>query len=325
MTDKRSAYQSRINRVLDHIDTHLHEPLQLPELARVAHFSPYHFHRIFRAMVGETVHGYVTRLRMERAAAILRNNPDRDVTGIAYDVGFSSPSTFARCFRGHFGMSATEWRKGECTDRKIGTMDRNDGMADGNGGTAQTTIRFYLEPHTNQPLWELKMTKKNGNELQSTVKLEDYPERHVAYVRHVGPYQGQAAVFEKLWSAIFGWAGMHGLMSRPDFEALCIYHDDPDITEPEKLRVSACVTAPEDIEVSGEIGRMTIPGGPYATADYELGPEDFADAWQLMFGTYLPESGFVPDERPCFELYGPPGTAPEGKHAVRICIPVKKM
>ncbi len=68
----RQAYKERILQVLVHIQTHLDHPLPLDELAGLAHFSPYHFHRVFRGMVGEPVKEHVRRLRLERAAHRLR-------------------------------------------------------------------------------------------------------------------------------------------------------------------------------------------------------------------------------------------------------------
>ena len=64
---RRQEYVGRINRVIDYIRTDLTGDLRLETLAQVANFSPYHFHRVFRAMVGETVNTYIRRVRMQRA------------------------------------------------------------------------------------------------------------------------------------------------------------------------------------------------------------------------------------------------------------------
>ena len=108
----RSEYDRRVNRVIDHIREHLADELPLAALARLAAFSPFHFHRVFRAVTGETVAGFVQRLRIEKAAAALRDHPGRAVLAIALDHGFGSAAAFARTFRARFGMSATAWRSG---------------------------------------------------------------------------------------------------------------------------------------------------------------------------------------------------------------------
>jgi AraC-like DNA-binding protein len=92
----REEYLSRINRVIDHIDANLDKELRLEQLARIANFSPYHFHRIFKALVGEPLNQFIQRIRLERAAAKLIDQPKLSITEIACDTGFSSSSSFAR-------------------------------------------------------------------------------------------------------------------------------------------------------------------------------------------------------------------------------------
>ena len=67
----QAEYEQRVNRVIDHVREHLAEPLPLAELARVAAFSPFHFHRVFRAITGETLFGFIQRQRIEKAAGAL--------------------------------------------------------------------------------------------------------------------------------------------------------------------------------------------------------------------------------------------------------------
>src|SRR5258707_8524190 len=86
-------YRSRMNRVLDHLARHLDAELSVTELARVAHFSPFHFHRVFRGMTGESVAGLVRRLRLERAARTLRQS-EASVLDVAFAAGYGSPEAF---------------------------------------------------------------------------------------------------------------------------------------------------------------------------------------------------------------------------------------
>lgn len=121
----REEYMSRINRVIDYIETNIDEDLSLENLARVANFSRFHFHRIFRAIVGETLSQFIQRIRVERAAAQLIDNPRKSITEIAFDCGFSGSATFARAFRETFHMSASQWRSnGRLQDRKIRDFHR---------------------------------------------------------------------------------------------------------------------------------------------------------------------------------------------------------
>lgn len=98
----RAEYLSRIHRVMDYIEAHLDQQLTLEELARVACFSRFHFHRVFKAMTSESLYQFIFRIRLEKAAHKLVHNPKKNVTEIALDYGFSSSATFARAFKTFF-------------------------------------------------------------------------------------------------------------------------------------------------------------------------------------------------------------------------------
>ena len=162
------------------------------------------------------------------------------------------------------------------------------------------------------------------DQAQIQIEVKDVPAMHVAYVRHIGPYQGNSALFEQLFNKLMRWAGPRGLLRFPETQMLTIYHDDPDLTDEQKLRVEACITVPEDTPVEGEIGKMTLAGGQVAVARFEVSSDEFEEAWKVVFGYWLPESGYVPDDRPCYELYhNDPNEHPEHKHIVDICVPVR--
>ena len=107
--DTRQDYAERIIRVLVHIQQNLDDALPLEDLAAIAHFSPFHFHRVFTGMVGESVKQYVRRLRLERAAMRLKHG-ERPVTSIAFEAGYETHEAFTRAFRSAFGRSPSEFR-----------------------------------------------------------------------------------------------------------------------------------------------------------------------------------------------------------------------
>ena len=92
-------YIERINAAIDHIVRNLAQNLSLEEIALVEGFSPYHFHRVFRALVGETLNQFVKRLRLERAVYLMSHSPSRSLTDIALECGFSSSSDCSRSFK----------------------------------------------------------------------------------------------------------------------------------------------------------------------------------------------------------------------------------
>ena len=316
-------YTARVNRVIDYIESNISEDLSLTELADVAHFSPFHFHRIFRGMVGETLNDFIQRIRVEKAAAKLVLNPGKSITEIAFECGFSSSSAFARSFRETYGMSATNWRSGgHFQYGKNSKVDSKDRQVVGNI-RKDFDVSLYYNQDINNQLWRVKMKNK---EIQANVEIKDMAELHVAYIRHIGPYKGDQELFGRLFNKLMAWAGPRGLLHFPETKVMTIYHDNPDITDENRLRTDACITVPEDTQVEGEIGKVKIPAGKYAVAHFEITPDQYQDAWNAVYGGWLPESGYQPEDGPCYELYlNDPKQHPEGKHIVNICLPVKPL
>lgn len=331
-------YKARINAVMDHIHNNLHKPLSLKELAQVANFSPYHFHRIFSSIVGETLNNFIQRLRIEKAASMLIANPKKSITEIALDYGFSSSASFARLFKEMYGMSASLWRNGGYeqfskngkTQSKIGKTVSNDCKEQSsnsqyfsssnseNGGAKPSdwTENFY---------YQFRRTQMSLQP-EPTVEVKTIPAFTVAYIRHIGPYKGNDKLFIDLWGKMMTWAGPRGLLQQPDLKCICAYHDEPEITEEQKLRLSICISVPKDTKVDGEVGKMEIAGGKYAVGHFEINSDQFQDAWDYLCGEWMPQSGYQPDDGLCYELcLNDPSEHPKKKHIVEIHVPIKPL
>ncbi|MDP4210585.1 MAG: AraC family transcriptional regulator [Bacteroidota bacterium] len=305
-------YIARINKVLDYVENNLSQSFTLDELADVANFSKYHFHRIFMALTGETLFQFITRVRIERAADMLCYKLDKSIQEIAMDCGFNDASVFARNFKKRFNISASAWR-----ENKNQYANSNLSQVLSNIKQDRLGASYYLSDE-NFKLFHRMKTKP-------TIEIKDLPEMPVAYVRSTGPYKGNSQLFEGMFAKLCGWAGPRNLLGSGT-KTIIVYHDNPDITEEEKLRVSACVPVPADTAVNGEIGKMVIPAGKYAMGRFEIGTDGFQDAWGYMCADWLVNSGYQPDDRPCFELYhNDHRQHPEGKFILDICIPVKPL
>ena len=110
MPPQSTSWVDRVAAVVEHVQTHLHEELAPEALAELGGFSLHHFHRVFRGITGESVMGFVRRLRLERAARRLRFGVD-SVTRIAFDAGYGSHEAFTRAFRARFGRAPSEYRR----------------------------------------------------------------------------------------------------------------------------------------------------------------------------------------------------------------------
>ena len=107
-------YIQRINKVVAYINNHLDETLDLKKLANEAALSDFHFHRIFRALKGEAIGGYITRLRLEATARLLRYTT-LTIEEIAFNIGYETTASLSKAFKKQYGISPTEYRTNKDT------------------------------------------------------------------------------------------------------------------------------------------------------------------------------------------------------------------
>ena len=107
-------YVQRINKVVAYINNHLDETLDLKTLANQAALSDFHFHRIFKALKGEAIGGYITRLRLEATARLLRYT-NLPVEEIAFNIGYETPTSLSKAFKKQYNISPTEYRTNKDT------------------------------------------------------------------------------------------------------------------------------------------------------------------------------------------------------------------
>lgn len=285
----REDYRERVNRVIFHVEARLGESTTLEELARVARFSPFHFHRIFAAFTGESLAAFIRRLRLERAAQQLLHH-GAPVTDIALGAGYETPSAFTRAFAALFGVSPTEYRK-----RREPVPPRG---------------ARPLAPLTDQ---EIPMMTPQAR------TIDPIP---VLFVRRTGPYYQAAA---DAFSVLCAFAGPRGLLG-PAARMIGISHDDPRVTDESRFRYDACLTFDRDVKEEGEVGRKTIAGGRYAVFFHEGAYEGLRATYDGIFGTWLPASGERLRDEPSFEVYlnSPDQVTPE-ELRTEIWLPLKQV
>ena len=297
----QAEYDKRMHAVVEYIDRHLDQKLDLETLAGVAHFSPFHFHRLFGALMGEPLGDYLRRRRLEIAAIRMQSQLRIPVLDIALGVGFGSAEAFTRAFRARFGCSPTEWRK-----RKPGQVRRKMDQVGRKPDQASTSGRR-------------NNAGSQSKELTMKVRIIDRDPVHVVYMRHTGPYGPQISEF---WmKTVAPWMATNRLMGRERFG---ISLDDPIVTKPAQCRYDACVASPEGKVLSGEPQHKVIPGGKYACLAYEGTGADIGASWDARLRDWLPKSGLQLDARPFFEHYPVDGryNPKTGSFTCNICVPV---
>ena len=295
--ETRSFYEEAVQQAIEHLAGNLDEPLDLQTLAAAAGLSPFHFHRVFRGMVGETPLEFIRRLRMERAASCLVRT-SRPVTDIAFEAGYESHEAFTRAFRASYSTSPSGFRR-----RKQPRIDlaATSGMHFNAGGLLQPFSPRY-----------------SGGDAMD-VQITPRPELRVGTVRHLGPYNQIPQAFERLGAI----AGPAGLFRQPGVTMIGIYHDDPETTPQEQLRSDAGIVMPEATPLPDGLVEQRIPAGLYASAVH-VGPyEQLADAWARFMGEWLPSSGHRMGAGASYEIYAnDPTTVPKEELRTEMFIPI---
>jgi AraC family transcriptional regulator len=291
-----TEYDRRMHAVVDYIDRHLDRDIGLGQLARVAHFSPFHFHRVFSAWSGEVLGVYLRRRRLEVAAVRLRAQPELPVLRIALSVGFSSAEAFARAFRVRFSCTPTAWRKS-----KKGLFNSKVDQA----------RRAALIDHGASPRFRV--------EKLMNVQLVDRTRVEVAYLRHTGAY---GAPLSRFWQeTVYPWMAANNLLGKTRYG---VSLDDPSITQAKQCRYDACVEVSKEATLAGKPMRKSLPGGRYAALQFHGTTSDIQVAWDQLLRDWLPSSGLQLDSRPFFEHY--PATArfdaSTGRFDCELCVPV---
>lgn len=272
----KNLYHERMLMVLVHIQSNLDEDLTLEALASIAHFSPVHFHCVFKGMVGETVVEHIRRIRLERAAIRLSVS-DSTVTEAAFDAGYETVESFSRVFKKMFGCPPSRYqaKHWETLYEKI------------------TGTVHYLPEEARSGL-----TIQKAKELAVIVRIEELPPIRVAFVRHIGPYNE----CKPAWDTLLAWSGPKGIFNHnPKCIGIC--YDDPQVTPPEKIRYDACFTVKDDIKAEGEVGIQTVGGGKFAICTHKGPYERLENTYAEIMGKWLPQSGEELSEIPSFEVY----------------------
>ena len=294
----------RINQVIDYVERNLENDLSLKILAEVACFSPFHFHRIFATITGETLHEFVNRKRLEKIATAILRNKHQPIKEICLKYGFDNAVSFARSFKKFYGISATEMRK-QASASFNQLVWQNSKI-----GKEKIAVSTYIYRIDELRAW---MTKRGE------VSVEWLPAQKVAYVRNQGSFDQVLEAFLQLRDQ----ADELGLLNRPPRTWLMVIHDNPAITEEVKMIQSACLALADDVSTSGKIPEMIIPAGRYLCGKFTLAEDEFKQAWDGM-SIWLMDEMLEPGDGFYFERFHTDSLfLPQQKHQVDICIPLK--
>ncbi len=281
-------YTQRMNIVFTYIDENLDADLSLENIAKIAHYSPFHFHRVFKAITNEPLSIYINRKRVEKAAGLLYRKKDLTITEIYLQCGFNSASSFTKSFKKNFELSPTEFRKMN-PDKysKIGQLDH----------LKETYLRKIDE-------------LLHWRDMNTIIEIKQVPELHFVTLTQIG-VQGLQNAFENLMN----WAGPKGLLVKSDFKMGTIFYDSFKVTDPDKVRMKVCLLTKSAILNDGKVEGITLAPQKCIVARFEIGVQEFEKSWTSMF-MWMNENGYSKADKQPFEIYH----NNFNEHPEKICI-----
>lgn len=290
-----------MNRAIDHVVRHLAEPLPLHAVAQAARLSPFHFHRVFRAVSGETLNQFVTRLRLERSLSLRLRHRRCTLTEVALACGFSSPSDYTRCFKQRYGVPPSAFDLAAHRDRQ------------------RRALEGALPPEDGSHA-RLDRLAPGANPDGFAVRLRALPARTLAYLRVRDSYR--EGVVPEAARRLQAWADGRGLGGG---QWLGYMWDDPEVVALDDCRYDVAVTVPDDTATGGEVGRCRFPAVLVAELELRGGIDLEMRALDWLYGSWLPASGFVPADQPCFEAWmGRPFAHGLEHFELRVWLPVQR-
>lgn len=282
-------YKARIDRVIRYIESNLTNKISLTDVAKISHFSPYHFHRIFTGIVGETVNDYIVRRRLERAINLLIFKPELSITQVALDSGFSSSANFSKAVKLHFGFSPSEIRNPDkIKDSKIGKIFSKYGK------------EFHPSDLYPARITNNVMNKPGLEDTNMNVEVRELDSQRVCTLSSARGYVPEA-IYEA-WDKLIDWAASNGI-KQEEQQRFAFAFDNPTVTPIDKCRYSASIVIDNSVQVNPPFTSSEIPKGKYAVVYFMGKPEETLKAQLSIYSDWLPDSGFEPDNFPMLEHY----------------------
>lgn len=301
----KNEYIARIQKLQDYIEENYWHDISVETLSEVAGFSKYHFSRVFKSIRKESLAHYVNRIRLEHSLFLLAHRPDKNITAIAYELGYTDSAVFSRAFRNYYGITPMAYR------RKYSTKCKED---------------IYISEY-NKAVKKKKWVQKPFS-ATGEIRLEYEKERKIVYVRHVGNYKSLERNYAKLMKQLLNEASRQQLLRPGENEILAVYHDNPEFGKEDQFRTSLCLTYPAECTPTEneKLGVMTLEGGLYVIGHFEIERRHFEDAWDYMYQKWLITSGYLPRDASPFEVYlNNPNEEKNHLSKVDIYMPVEPM
>lgn len=258
-----NEYHKSINKIVDYINANLKKSIDLKSLARISNISEFHFHRLFKAFIGETIGSYITRQRIEKSAQILQTT-NSTLSEIAKKVGYQTSYSLSKAFKKHFGISPSAFRN----------------------------IEVFFSS---------KSAISKFKPLNLNPEIINIDKKELVYIRIITKY-GSEKDYNLAWKKLIQFGKEQNILNSKT-EYIGLSFDDPTITASNKCRFYACVSTGKTIEPYSEFGLQTIENGKYAVFKLKGSYSELEKLYHSIYFDWLPKSAFQLRDNISFEKY----------------------
>lgn len=301
-------YQPQLQRAIRYVVDHVERPVRTGELAKAAGLSEYHFHRIFRAVMGETIGQFVTRYRLESAARMIAYEPNRSITEIGFACGYSSTANFSKAFSSFFGFTPSAVRSPEKDQAvKLGVLERR--------------YNKTLLPEDFFPQMAPADRVSRLVALRQRVRFAERERTALACISGPGGYDVPQGL--ELWQRLVTQLSGLGLW-RDGLELFGAVHDDPVVTAEALCRYHACVALDvEQEKLPVPLFCAELPEGRYAVFLHQGSVKELDELYRDIYSLWFPSSGLTPGQSPPFERYLGRGPDARGQVSLELLFQVE--
>lgn len=277
-------YNKSLNKSIDFINKNLGKTISIQLLSEIAGISEYHFHRIFKAFIGESLGSFIQRLKMEYAAQKLHYS-NLSLEDIALETGYENQQSLSRAFKNYFGINPSAFRN----------------------------IESYFGS---------KIKDKENLYIDLNPRIEEIEQIELIYVRIIAKY-GEKNKYKESWDNLISYAGKECLIEK-DSSFIGLSFDDPNITKENRCRYYACISVKKSFVPAGKYGKISVPAGKFAVFSLNGSYTKLNSLYNSIYRNWLQKTNYELRNSLSFEKYlNNPENVSEKKLKTEVYIPIK--
>ncbi len=269
---KRNTYNKNVqiaNDTMYYIYEHIDTDINIDELALKFGISKFHFHKLFKEVMGINIYETIKSNRLQKSSNLLLTNKYSTITEIANMCGYSSQTSFIRSFKQRFHQTPKEWR---------------------NGGFKEYSKNILMNS-------EISSYEKNDFE-SIEPKIVKAKSRRMYYIRNKGYITSEA---KKVWQKLQAWVYTNDIK---EYEQVAIYHDNPAITpHNDCFYVAGIIPKEQKYLLETNLPFFYTPEALYATFEIKGKIGDVLRFIQWAYHEWLPNSGFETTTNPSYAIF----------------------